>query len=69
MSDIVRVRNLKVGQWFELKRTGEVFQYHCRDINTPGGIRHWVRRQLEARITTLHHSNHVRVLDNKPGAP
>lgn len=58
----IRVRNLKPGQKFELIRTGEAFRYMRRDINTPGGIRHWVQRLLEERQTTLHHSCHVRVL-------
>ena len=60
---ITRIRNLKVGQFFELKRTGETLQYVGRDIMTPGGIRHWVRRELEQRIVTMHHSCHVRVIE------
>lgn len=56
---IKRIRNMKPGEFFELKRTGEVFEYIHRDISTPGGIRHWVRRELESRLTTLHHSCHV----------
>jgi hypothetical protein len=62
MSDIVRVRNMQVGDWFELSRTGEVYEYHHRDLETPGGTRHWVRKQGQAKLTTLHHSCHVRVL-------
>ena len=63
MTDIKRVRNLKPGQWFELKRTGEIYQYTHRDITTPGGIKHWVRRERESRPRTLHHSCHVQVLE------
>ena len=58
-----RVRNLKPGQRFQLTRTGEVFEFIRRDINTPGGVCYWVRRVLETRHTTLHHSCHVTVLN------
>ncbi len=61
--NITRVRNLKPGQQFELLRTGEAFLYVRLDVNTPGGVKHWVRRVLETRHTTLHHSCHVRVLN------
>ena len=60
---ITRIRNLKAGQFFELRRTGEIFEYVGRDINTPGGIKHWVRRELELRLVTMHHSCHVRVIE------
>lgn len=56
------VRSLKPGEMFVLLRTGELYEYITRDINTPGGIKHWVRRVLEKRHTTLHHSCHVQVV-------
>lgn len=56
------VRWLKPGDVFILLRTGERFEYLHRDTNTPGGVTHWVRRVLEARHTTLHHSCHVEVI-------
>jgi hypothetical protein len=56
------VRWLKPGDVFVLLRTGERFEYICRDVNTPGGVKHWVRRVLEERHTTLHHSCHVEII-------
>jgi hypothetical protein len=53
------VRWLKPGDMFVLRRTGEKYQYVKRDINTPGGIKHWVMRFADHRLTTLHHSCHV----------
>lgn len=59
---IQTVRWLKPGEVFVLLRTGEMYEYIHRDINTPGGIKHWVRRVFEKKHTTLHHSCHVRVV-------
>lgn len=59
---IVRVRNLKPGQRFELLRTGQVYEYVRLEIATPSGMRHCVRCVSEQRDTSLHHSCHVRVL-------
>lgn len=56
------VRWLKPGQVFVLLRTGEFYEYMARDINTPGGIKHWVRRVMEQQHTTLHHSCHVEIV-------
>ena len=57
-----KVRWLKPGDMFILLRTGEMYEYICREIKTPSGIKHWVRRVLEKNHTTLHHSCHVQVI-------
>ena len=56
------VRWLKPGDMFELKRTGEKYQYIFTEINTPGGTKHWVRKLLEKERRTLHHSCHIRII-------
>ena len=56
------VRWLKPGDMFILIRSGEKYQYVQKDINTPGGIKHWVRRLLEKEHRTLHHSCHVELI-------
>ena len=56
------VRWLKSGDIFILKRTGEKFEYMCREIKTPSGIKHWVRRIDGQKHTTLHHSCHVELV-------
>lgn len=57
-----KVRWLKSGDIFVLNRTGEMYEYMCREIKTPSGIRHWVRRLSGKNHTTLHHSCHVQVV-------
>lgn len=56
------VRWLKTGDMFVLKRSGEKFQYVARDIGTPSGIKHWVRKLLEREHKTLHHSCHIELI-------
>ena len=56
------VRWLKPGDMFELKRTGEKYQYISTEINKPGGTKYWVRRLLEKERRTLHHSCHIRII-------
>lgn len=60
------VRNLKPGQQFMLKRTGEWFIFIEKQLNTPSGMRHVVAyddpfnlQKRNGRRTTLHHSCHV----------
>ena len=56
------VRWLKSGDIFVLKRTGVMYEYLCREIKTPSGIKHWVRRLDGQKHTTLHHSCHVQLV-------
>lgn len=60
------VRQLKPGQKFMLKRTGEWFVFVEKQLNTPSGMRHIVAyddpfnlKKRNGRRTTLHHSCHV----------
>lgn len=60
------VRQLKPGQQFMLKRTGEWFVFVEKEIGTPFGVRHIVAyddpfnlKKRNGRKTTLHHSCHV----------
>jgi hypothetical protein len=65
------VRNLKPGQQFMLKRTGEWFIFIEKQLDTPGGMRHIVTHddpfnlnKRNGRRTTLHHSCHVITKDH-----
>jgi hypothetical protein len=65
-SVILKVRQLKPGQQFMLKRTGEWFFFVEKEIGTPFGVRYIVAyddpynlKKRNGRITTLHHSCHV----------
>ena len=60
------VRQLKPGQQFMLKRTGEWFVFVEKEIGAPFGVRHIVAyddpynlKKRNGRKTTLHHSCHV----------
>jgi hypothetical protein len=60
------VRNLKPGQQFMLKRTGEWFIFIEKQLDTPSGMRHVVThddpfnlQKRNGRRITLHHSCHV----------
>ena len=59
------VRWLKSGDIFILKRTCEMYKYMCREIKTPSGIKHWVRRLDGQKHSTLHHSCHVELVIGK----
>lgn len=58
----MKVRDLKPGQQFTLKRTGERYEFLGWNRDTPGGTRYIVRRSGFAAPTTLHHSCHVEVM-------
>lgn len=62
MAKPLTVRWLKPGDMFVLKRSQEKYMYVAREINTPGGIKHWVRKLLEKEHRTLHHSCHVELI-------
>lgn len=64
---IHRVRDLKPGQRFTLKRTGQRYEFLGYDRRTPGGTLYLARRKGFAAPTTLHHSCHV-ILDSEPMA-
>lgn len=61
-----RLRDLKIGAHFILKRTGDryVLLGHKRD--TPGGTQYVVLRSGFAKPTTLHHSCHVVTTKDTP---
>lgn len=57
----MKVRDLKPGQQFTLKRTGARYEFLGWKRDTPGGTKHIVRRKGFAAPTTLHHACHVEV--------
>lgn len=59
--DIKRVRDLKIGDVFRLKRTGDLYQLLGHKRDTPGGTKYVVSRCGFAKPTTLHHSCHVEI--------
>ena len=68
---ILRIRHLKPGQQFMLKRTGEWFVFIEKQLETPSGMRYVVAyddpfnlQKRNGRRTTLHHSCHI-VLNTK----
>lgn len=60
-NDVTRVRDLKIGVVFRLKRTGEKYQLIGHKRDTPGGTRYVVSRCGFAKPTTLHPACHVEV--------
>lgn len=71
---ILTVRNLKPGQQFMLKRTGQWFIFIEKQLHTPSGMRHVVAyddpfnlHKRNGSRTTLHHSCHV--ILNTTGEP
>lgn len=60
-----RVRDLKVGQRFTLKRTGDRYEFLGHKRDTPSGTLYVARRKGFAAPTTLHHLCHV-ILDGEP---
>lgn len=59
----LRLRNLKPGAHFILKRTGDRYQFMGHKRDTPGGTQYVVRRSGFAKPTTLHHSCHVELME------
>ncbi len=51
-----RIRDLKPGQNFILKRTGDKYEFLGHKRDTPSGTLYVVRRKGFAAPTTLHHS-------------
>ena len=61
-----RLQRVKVGEQFELCRTGEVYTLIAARPETPSGYRRDCQDKT-GRITNLHHSCKVRVIPNTQG--
>ena len=59
----LHLRRVKVGQQFELCRTGEVFTLLAARPETPSGYRRDCQGS-DGRLTNLHHACKVRVIPN-----
>lgn len=53
---VTRLRNLRVGDHFILKRTGQRYEFLGHKRDTPGGTRYVVRWSGSAKPSTLHPS-------------
>lgn len=56
----LRLRQINPGQRFVLIRTGERYEFIRRSTEKWGGTRYVVKREGEAKETTLHHSCHIK---------
>jgi len=60
------LRQLKPKQMFTLCRTGQQYLFIRRDPRTPSGTAYIVYNYTEDRLSKLHHSCHVELLNEDP---